>query len=477
MKRLPAFVACLSLGVVLGCYLATRLSHGQVALPPDQAAPPPREPLPAELTSYRGIVKRVLPAVVSLEIKSVRTRPGRLAEPPRDESAPLGFGSGFLIDPAGVVLTCSHVVEDADLVEVRLADGRRFLSRDIRSDARTDVALLRLDAKVALPALELGESAAAEIGDRVLAVGAPFGLAGSVTAGIVSGKGRSLRVNQYEDFVQTDAAINPGNSGGPLIGLDGKVIGINSAIKSKSGGFQGVGLAISSDLVRSVVPSLQRDGFVRRGYLGMQVNDLDGTDLAQRLGLKEGPGVVVTRVFERGPADRAGLKDGDLIVSLAGKVVRDSKEVQFAVAGLPLGKPTDITVLRDGKLLEANVTVEDQPREPATVPRPSDRLPGTGRDVVAVEAAGLGVVDLTPARATALGVKDTPGAVVIGLDRGGLADRCGLRVGMVVALAEGKPVNGATALRDLCRAEALTRGLVLQVRSATGGTTYMLLRE
>jgi serine protease Do len=474
MKRLPACVACLSFGIILGSYVATRLSHGQVAPPPGQ----PVAPVPAERTSYRGLVKRVLPAVVSLEIKSVRARPGRPAEPARDsDPSSLGFGSGFLIDPAGVVLTCSHVVEDADLVEVRLADGRRFVTRDIRSDARTDVALLRLDAKVALPALELGESAAAEIGDRVLAVGAPFGLAGSVTAGIVSGKGRSLRVNQYEDFVQTDAAINPGNSGGPLISLEGKVIGINSAIKSKSGGFQGVGLAISSDLVRSVVPSLLRDGVVRRGYLGMQVNDLDSPDLANRLGLEQGPGVVVTRVFERGPADRAGLKDGDLIVGLAGKAVRDSKEVQFAVAGLQSGKPTDITVLRDGKLLEANVTVEDQPREAITVPRPSDRLPGTGRDVLAIESAGLGVVDMTAARATALGVKDTPGAVVVGVDRAGLADRCGLRPGMVVGQVDGKAIASATALRELCTVEALTRGLLLQVRSATGGTTYLLLRE
>ena len=224
------------------------------------------------------MVKTVVPAVVSIEAKALAERkpPAKARRAPQlppgvpeehrrffdaaEEPVPdpnLGFGSGVLIDPSGVVLTNYHVVEGADAVEVELHDGRKFTSKDIRRDAKTDLAVIKLTADKPLPFLELGDSDAMEVGDRVLAVGAPFGLTGSVTHGIVSAKSRqNLNLNQYEDFLQTDAAINPGNSGGPLVGLDGKVVGINAAIKTRSGGFQGVGLAVSSNLAKDVVRQL-----------------------------------------------------------------------------------------------------------------------------------------------------------------------------------------------------------------------------
>src|SRR3989440_16267 len=170
-----------------------------------------------------------------------------------------------------------HVVDGADQVEVQLKDGRKFQSKEIHGDRKTDLAIVRIDPKTPLPFLELGDSDAMEIGDRVLAVGAPFGLTGTVTSGIISAKGRSLQLNMYEDFLQTDAAINPGNSGGPLINLEGKVIGINAAIKSRSGGWQGVGLAVASNLAKNVLESLLKDGVVHRGYLGVQIKDVDST--------------------------------------------------------------------------------------------------------------------------------------------------------------------------------------------------------
>ncbi len=202
-----------------------------------------------------------------------------------------------------------------------------------------------------------------EIGDRVLAVGAPFGLTGSVTAGIISAKQRSLHVNTVEDFLQTDAAINPGNSGGPLVNLEGKVIGINSAIKSHNGGFQGVGLAISSNLIADITKQLLKDGVVHRGYLGAKVKDVDTLEMATRLGLKQTQGVQITRIFDNGPAARAELAKGDVILKLAGKEVNDTAELQSIVAGLPLGKTVAVTFVRDGKARTVDLVLEEQPRE------------------------------------------------------------------------------------------------------------------
>ena len=192
-----------------------------------------------------------------------------------EPACPTGSAPGFIVDAKGVVLTNHHVVDGAKEVVVQLTDGRKFVSKDIKSDPKTDLALVLIDAKTPLPALDLGDSNAMQIGDRVLAVGAPFGLTGSVTAGIISAKGRSLHMNTSEDFLQTDAAINPGNSGGPLVNMDGQVIGINTAIKSSTGGSQGVGLAITSDMARNIMQQLLKNGVVRRGYLGVQVRTLE----------------------------------------------------------------------------------------------------------------------------------------------------------------------------------------------------------
>src|SRR5262245_9974253 len=187
-----------------------------------------------------------------------------------------------------------------------------------------------------------------EIGDHVLAIGAPFGLTGSLTQGIISAKGRNgLNLNMYEDFIQTDAAINPGNSGGPLVNLEGKVVGINSAIKSRSGGFQGIGLAVPSNMASSIMKSLMRDGVVRRGYLGVQIRDLD-PDVATRLNIPKDTGVVVGEVFDKTPAAKAGLQAGDIITHVAGNPVKDSKTLQTSVAALPIGKVSEFTVVRDG---------------------------------------------------------------------------------------------------------------------------------
>jgi serine protease Do len=462
MKRWPWLFAGLVVGALFGSLAAGRLLRGRDA---------EARPIPKELTSYRDVVKRVLPAVVSLEITALKDKRARPAE-----DGTLGFGSGCLIDPSGVVLTSYHVIEGAEEVEVRLHDGRTFRSRDLRADLPTDVAVIKVKAREALPALELGDSAALEVGDRVLAVGAPFGFAGSVTAGIVSGKGRSLRVNMYEDFLQTDAAINPGNSGGPLIDLEGRVVGVASAIKSKSGGFQGVGMAISTSLIKSVVPQLLKDGAVHRGYLGAQVNDLP-PEAALRLGLPNGHGVVMTHVYASGPAAKAGLSGGDVLLAVDGRPVRDSRALGLAVALLPLGRGVMVRALRDGKEVAMTLTAEEQPRDFQPPRAPLPRLPPPGRDALRLERAGADCVDVTPALAAELGLsRDSRGAAVLALAREGPAWRAGLRPGTVVTQADGAEVTSAKALREALGDAALVRGVLLRVWSPTGGSNYALLR-
>jgi serine protease Do len=494
MKRFVLVACGLVLGVSTGGYLAGTLLQGQPATPPPA--------MPKELTSYRDIVKHVLPAVVSIDS---RVKPSRQAAPRRrgpaqdqqlpeefrryfqmpfgdDDQSPApaphgGFGSGFLVDAKGVILTNNHVVDGADSVIVELQDGRKFTSHDIKTDPKSDLAIVRIEARSPLPYLEMGDSSAMEIGDRVLAVGAPFGLTGTVTHGIISGKGRSVQINMYEDFLQTDAPINPGNSGGPLVNLEGRVVGINAAIKSRSGGFQGVGLAVSSNMAKNVMEQLLRSGTVHRGYLGVQIRDLNDPDLATRLGLKEGEhGVLVSRVFPKAPGAKAGLQEGDVIESLAGKEVQDSHTLQTVVAGLPLGKPTELKVLRDGQPRTLSVTIEEQPRDygPAMAPRtraPQD-VETTTIDKIGVEAA-----DLTPELAESLGYAEgTRGAVLAKVDRDGVAAEAGLSRGMVVTKVERTPITSAEGLKKAIDRASLEKGVLLQVQS-TQGKNFVLLKK
>ena len=338
--------------------------------------------------------------------------------------------------------------QGSSLVIAWSPDGRKIASRDIRTDPRTDLAVVILDNKAGatFPYLEFGDSDAMEIGDRVLAVGAPFGLTGTVTQGIVSSKGRGLNLNMYEDFIQTDAAINPGNSGGPLISLDGKVIGINSAIKSRSGGFQGVGLAVASNLAKGVVDKLKTDGVVHRGYLGVQIRDLD-PDVARRLGIED-HGVVVGEVFADTPAGKAGLKPGDIIVAINGKHIDNGKALQRLIATLPLKKAAEFSLVRDGAALKAPVTIEEQPKDFGTARVPAPRPPSERSEGVSIDKMGLELGPLTPAAAEELGYrKDAKGVVIMRVEPGSLADAAGLRQGMLITRVEKEAVSTPEAAR------------------------------
>lgn len=473
-----------------------------------QAQPVPPAVIPAELTSYRDVVRRVLPAVVSIESKvkpkkvdvqsSQRPRNPQRELPPgipdefrrffdglqdrdfQNQVPPdgnLGFGSGFIVDPQGVILTNFHVVDGADQVEVTLTDGRKFTSDNIKSDQRTDLAIVRVKADGPLPFLPFGDSNAMEIGDRVLAVGAPFGLSGSVTHGIISAKGRDLKLNRYDDFLQTDAPINPGNSGGPLVDLGGRVVGVNSVIKSRSGGFQGVGMAISSNLAASVMRQLQTNGVVKRGYLGIEgVSELSPA-AAERYGLKNGHGVLISRVFPNTPASKSGLKPEDAIVGINGKQVRDLRELQRVVASLPLNKPVDLEIVRDGQPTTLKLTIEEEPSNYGRGGQPGRgiRVP---RDAgtVTVQRAGLTLTDLTEDRADTLGLAQKGGAVILGVESGSPAAEAGLVRGQIIVKVDRHSVTTAEAAKDALEKSDPEKGALVHVFSPQGGTEVVVVK-
>ncbi len=346
--------------------------------------------------------------------------------------------------------------------------GANFIPKNIRGDRSTDLAIIILDHKGPFPTLTLGDSDAMEIGDRVLAVGAPFGLTGSVTSGIISAKGRNgLKMNQYEDFLQTDAAINPGNSGGPLVNLDGQVVGINAAIKSRSGGFQGVGLAAASNLAKRVVMALRTEGIVRRGYLGVQIRELSA-DVATRLKVPDEAGIAVAQVFENTPAARGGLRDGDIIIELAGKRIKDANSFQRLVAYLPLKQAVEIQVLRDRQPLALNVTVEEQPKEFSTIMAPAPRRPVNIAAGLPLTKLGMDIAELSDTSAEDLGFRGVRGVLITRVTPDSIAADAGLKNGMLITKIEDRAMTTAAQVRDAVEAVPLARWIAASGPVAAG---------
>lgn len=451
-----------------------------------------------DLPSYRDVVKRVLPAVVSIEAKAkTKVIAGKLPnsapspfgqmpglpdefrrelerfgkQMPPPESAPgHSFGSGFIVDASGVILTNDHVVRGADEVTVRLQDGRTLTGRKIKRDPKTDLAVVKVEAEAPLPFIKLGDSNSMEIGDRVLAVGAPLGLTGTVTSGIVSAKGRDIHMNMYEDFLQTDAAINPGNSGGPLVNLDGEVIGINSAIKSGTGGFQGIGLAISSNLAKDVLDQLQKNGSVHRGYLGVQAGPLDPA-VASKLGMTSKHGVVLAKVMPASPAARCGLVAGDVLTEVAGKAVKDARELQRIVAELPIGKQVELNVFRDGARKSLTMTVEEQPDTFGTAAESDANGPAN------LDNFGMSIVDLAPNLAKQFGFSEkAQGVLIVETAANGIAFEAGLRGGMLIVKVDQQSVVSASEAKKALEKGSLEKGILLQVRTPQDATAYVVLK-
>jgi serine protease Do len=403
--------------------------------------------------AFASVARQASPAVVFIQVeKSVTTNhtmrpfspfddeffrrffgepmPGQPQRPPQQDRMVRGQGSGFIITSDGYILTNNHVVGDADKVIVKLLDGREFTAKIIGTDPPTDVAVIKIDEKN-LPVLPLGDSDKVEVGEWVLALGNPFGLSHTLTAGIVSATGRSsVGISDYEDYIQTDAAINPGNSGGPLIDLEGKVVGINTAIFSRSGGYMGIGFAIPVNMAQSIYSQLIEHGSVTRGYLGVTIQELT-QDLVESFSLKDTNGVLISQVMPDTPAEKAGLKQGDVVIKCNGEAVESVAPFRNKVALTAPGTKMEITVIRDGKEKSFTVTIEKMSSKELVAKSQPESL----------EKLGLTVMTLTQELADQYGYQDEIGVVVTQVDQGSAAASAGIRPGMLIQEVNRKQVT------------------------------------
>lgn len=362
------------------------------------------------------------------EIPGIPKNPGRLPFPERQ-----GAGSGVIVSPDGYVLTNHHVVAKASEITVTLPDKREFSGKVAGTDPQTDLAVLKIDGND-LPFVPWGDSSTLRVGDYVLAVGNPFGLNSTVTLGIVSALGRGgMGITQYEDFIQTDAAINPGNSGGALVNTSGELVGINTAIFSQSGGYQGVGFAVPTRLAKPVYTSLVKSGAVVRGFLGVGIQEVT-QDLAQSFHLNGTSGALVTNVVEGSPADQAGIRRGDVIVEYQGHEVQDPRSLQQHVIGTEVGTSVTMTLMRDGERKSVNTVIREN-RNPA-------RVAGTPKDVTEGPLAGVAVRDLDEQTAARLGLEgEAIGVVVVHVAPDSQAAKAGLAQGDIISEIDRQPIR------------------------------------
>ncbi|HXG52830.1 MAG TPA: DegQ family serine endoprotease [candidate division Zixibacteria bacterium] len=347
-----------------------------------------------------------------------------------------GLGSGFIIERDGTILTNNHVVENAQKIVVQLYDGRQYAAKIVGRDEKTDLAVIKIDAKGELPVAPLGDSDRLRVGEWVLAMGSPFGLQNTVTAGIVSAKSRQIGAGPYDDFIQTDASINPGNSGGPLINLRGEVVGINTAIFSRTGANIGIGFAIPINLAKELLPELKTRGRVTRGWLGVSVQKVT-PEIADSLGMERPGGALVASVVPGSPAAKAGIRARDVIVEYGGKAVKESSDLPWMVARTRPGSRVDIVVLRDKKRLTLAVTVAELKEERPAVPAPKHE-----------DILGLTVQDVTPEIAQGLGLERAQGALITAVAPGSAADDAGLRQGDVILEVDRKTIRNVSDYRQ-----------------------------
>ena len=452
-RHLGTIAAAIVLGAALflgGEYL----THSQAAgLATPAAVSPATQVAATPAPGFTGVTKAVTPAVVNITSRVARMR-DRGPRDPMDEffrspfgpfgpfgpQGPMppheprggGMGSGVIVSPDGYIVTNNHVVDGASELTVTLPDKREFKAKIVGADPKTDLAVIKIDASN-LPHVRWGDSSKLQVGEYVLAVGNPFGLNSTVTLGIVSALGRGhMGITQYEDFIQTDAAINPGNSGGALINTAGELVGINTAIISQTGGYQGVGFAVPASMAKPVFESIIKTGKVVRGHLGVAIQDLT-QDLAKSFGLKQAKGALVSSVAEDSPAQRAGLKQGDVIVAYQGKPVEDAAALQREVTHTPVNTKATLKIIRDGREQEVTVTIGEQ----------AETVKVAGADFSTENAlAGVEVqsLDLQAARELGLHGK-VQGIVVVNVEPDSLADRAGLAQGDVIKEINRQPIK------------------------------------
>jgi serine protease Do len=443
--------------------------------------------------SFADLTAKLLPSVVNISTSQTLKAPPKGSIPDLPPDSPLSelfknflgrggrpqhvtsLGSGFIIDPSGYIVTNNHVIENAEQITVTLSDDSTLPAKLVGRDVKTDLALLKVQPKKPLPATKFGDSDKARIGDWVIAIGDPFGIGSSVTAGIVSARNRDINAGPYDDFIQTDAPINRGNSGGPLFDMDGNVIGINSQIFSPSGGSVGIGFAIPSNLARDVVQQLRQFGVARRGWIGATVQAVTD-ELVQAFNLPSRAGALVTRVAGGSPAAKAGLVNGDLITSFDGKAITDNRALPRIVANTPIGKTVNVDVLRRGRKVSYRLTVQkladdtqaDKPVKAPPAPKPQSRLQRMGLSLGPLDDAGRGRFRIG---------RTVQGVLVTSVDSGSAADDKNMRPGDVIVQVQGAGVKTPDDVVKAVEAAAKSgKPVALFLVSRGGEVTYVGLR-
>ena len=458
--RVRAIVFSLALAIAMSAPVMSQ----QVFAQQDRA----QLPSPSDLSRvFINVAKQVKPAVVNIDVVEKARRVSRLPEgfpqiPGFGDSQPRrqrGTGSGVIISPDGYILTNNHVVGEAVEINVKLADGREVKARRVGTDPETDIAVIKVDLQ-SLPYAKLGDSEKVEQGEWVIALGSPFGLSQTMTAGIVSATGRDLPgAGQFTNFIQTDASINPGNSGGPLVNMEGEVIGINTMIFSRTGGNEGIGFAIPSNLTTKVYSQLIKSGRVTRGYLGLFPRDVTPT-LARNAGYNGEGGALVNDLSGNDtPAAKAGLRSGDIITEVNGKPVKTARHLTEIVADLPVGKPVEVKFVRDGRPQTTTVTLGERPRVDDTNPEQ-----GRGPDED-MGKLGISVQTVTPEMARELKLKVNSGAVVQSVQPDSPAAEAGIRPGDVIHRVNRIEVTSAQGLTAALASIKGEKQIVLQVES------------
>ncbi len=486
--RHSAHAAVCALVVLVGL-LATAPQPGQT-----QALPP--------AAGFADLVERVSPAVVNVSstravngvqgpefplpefppgspfeefFRDFFDREQRPERPPRRESSSLG--SGFVVDPQGHVVTNNHVIAEADEITVIFADEREYPAEVVGRDAKTDLALLKIEGEEPFPHLEWADSDDIRVGDWTIAIGNPFGLGSTVTAGIVSARGRDIRAGPYDDFIQVDAAINRGNSGGPSFTLDGEVLGVNTAIFSPSGGNVGIGFAIPANLARPVIESLKETGRVARGWLGVRIQSVT-PEIAQSLGLPDDEGALVASVTPGGPADEADIRPGDVIVAFDGKKIERMRGLPRIVAETEIAKEVTVDVWRRGEQIELAVTLGELPSDRELAQMDQNGAEGAPTDRAEFSSLGLTVATITDALRDEFDLAaETAGVVVIDVAPQGPAADEEVRPGDVVVDVDQDPVSSPAemaAVVDAARDEG--RPSVLLLISRQGDHRFVVLR-
>lgn len=422
--------------------------------------------------AFRSASEKVLPALVAIEVHSNKGEtisarpPGQV--PPGSRYAPqpqTGIGSGVIINSDdGLVLTNNHVVRGGGEIKVRLNDGREFRAAKVWTDPKTDLALVELAGASDLVAASIADSDAIDVGDWVLALGQPFGLESTVTAGIISAKHRGIGITARENFLQTDAAINPGNSGGPLVDLDGRIVGINTAISSRGGGNVGIGFAIPINLAKWVANELYNHGEVRRGYLGVNIQNVSA-ELASRFDVAPRQGVIVGQVISGSPAAEAGLQPGDVILSIGDTPTNSPRALQLAVERSHIGSPNTIKVIREGEKKDVRF-----------VPRASDStepiLLGNGSQRLG--AFGLDLQPLTPELAAQMKFRESHGLVITAVESGSVAAQAGLQPGMILSMANRQKLTSVDVLEKIVKQESPEDGILFLVHSRKGSAFVVM---